>query len=324
MRLYTKSVLAALGFTIVSGCSVEAPGFAEPTRIASAAAAAASLYGEWSTPQPFPAGINSTVSEQNAILSKDGLSLYFSSDRPGGMGGLDIYIAQRATVGSPWGDPFNAGPPINSASADFAPNMSIDGHLLFFSSARPGGQGAGDLYVARRANPKDDLGWGGVTNLGTVNTPDTENAPFYLQSAEDGRANLYFNRGVLTALAGEIYRVAITRDGVTLGVAEPVAELNVLSINDAAVSLRRDGREIFFWSHRAGGLGGNDIWTSTRRDVHSPWSTPVNAGAPLNTSAADLTPSLSFDGLTMVFASTRAGGLGGNDLYFSTRSRGGQ
>jgi len=318
----TKVVLAALVCAFVSGCSGEARMPAAP--MLRTIGTTAFLYGEWSAPQPFPAGINSTTSEQNAVLSRDELSLYFSSDRPGGMGGLDIYIAQRATLDSPWGSPINAGAPINTSGADFAPNLSIDGHLLFFSSARPGGQGASDIYVARRANPKDDFGWEDVTNIGTVNTTDVENAPFYLQNAEDGPTNLYFNRGVLATSGGEIYRVAITRQGATIGEAEPVAELNLLAINDAAVSIRHDGKEIFFWSNRAGGLGGLDIWTSTRSNVHSPWPTPVNAGAPINTSANDLTPSLSFDGLTMVFASTRAGGLGGNDLYFSTRSRNGQ
>jgi Tol biopolymer transport system component len=319
MRVCKKMVLAALVCTFVSGCSGEGREPAAP--ILRTIGTTASSFGEWSAPQPFPAGINSTTNEQNAVLSRDGLSLYFSSNRPGGMGDLDIYIAQRATVDSPWGNPINVGASINTSSADFAPNLSIDGHLLFFSSTRPGGQGASDLYVASRANPNDDFGWENVTSLGTVNTTDFENAPFYLQNAEDGRTNLYFNRGVLAALGGEIYRVAITRQGVTLGDAEPVEELNMLAINEAAVSIRHDGKEMFFWSNRAGGSGGPDIWTSIRSDVHSPWSTPVNAGPALNSSANEVTPSLSFDGLTMVFASTRAGGLGGNDLYFSTRSR---
>jgi hypothetical protein len=315
-----KCGCTALACAALFGCSSEVPSVAAP--VVHIDASDAALYGEWSAPVALPAGINTSSADQQAILSKDGLSLYFSSDRAGGMGGLDIWIAQRATLDSPWDTPVNAGSSINTASSDFAPNLSVDGHLLFFSSGRPAGQGGSDIYVMRRQDPRDDFGWGDFASIGEVNTAGNENAPFYLQSAEDGTTNLYFNRGILTLLQGDIYRVAISRGGETLGDAEPVAELNVLAINDAAVTIRRDGREIFFWSHRAGGQGGQDIWTSTRRDVYSPWTTPVNVGA-FNTAANELTPSLSFDGLTMVFASSRTGGLGGTDLYISSRSRAG-
>ena len=74
-----------------------------------------------------------------------------------------------------------------------------------------------------------------------------------------------------------------------------------------------------FWSRRGGGLGGNDLWVSTRQTIHDSWSPPVNAGTALNSGLDDVTPSLSFDGRTLIFASNRPG-LGGNDLYMSTRT----
>jgi len=269
--------------------------------------------------------VNSTFNEQNAFLSKDELTLYFSSDRPGGLGGLDIWVSRRASVDSPWSPPVNLGPPINTSSADFAPNLSIDGHLLFFSSFRPGGQGMSDIYMSRRSDPNDDFAWENPVNVGSpINTPDAENAPFYLQNAEDGSANLYFNRGQNAAQQANIYYASVTREGEAQGPVVFVAELNDPAVNDAAVTIRKDGREMFFGSTRAGSVGGNDIWTSTRQSIHDPWKTPTNAGPPFNTVFNDLTPTLSFDARTLIFASNRPGGLGGNDLWMSTRTRSGK
>ena len=278
---------------------------------------------EWSEPVNLGPVVNSSSNEQNATLARDGLSLYFSSNRPGGSGPLDIWVSQR-TCADPndpacaWQAPVNLGSPINSAGADFAPNLSRDGHLLFFASNRGGG--ATDIFVSHRADPNDDFGWDDPVPLGPgVNTAAAEQAPMYLQNAEDGSANLYFNRGALAQNQADIYVAAVTRDGETLAPAQLVVELSDPSANDAAVTIRADGRELMFWSPRFGGLGGADLWVSTRQTVHDPWSPPVDLGAPLNSVSDDVTPSLSFDGRTLIFASNRPG-LGGNDLYMSTRT----
>jgi hypothetical protein len=259
----------------------------------------------------------------NAALSPDELSLYFTSNRAGGLGGTDIWVSRRDCNTCPWQTPVNLGAPVNSAGADAGPRFSIDGHLLFFQSDRPGGQGSIDIYVSRRNNPNDDLSWGDPVNLGTgVNTSDAEQAADYLQSAEDGAGNLYFNRGLGAAV--DLYYAAVTRDGETSGPAVPVSELNDPAVTDQHASVRKDGREIFFSSLRVGGLGGFDLWTSTRRSVHEPWSSPANLGAPQNTAVNDMQPTLSGDGRTLLFASDRPGGLGGNDLWISTRTTSGQ
>jgi len=273
------------------------------------------------------APINSPASENNAALSPDELSLYFTSDRPGGFGGSDIWVSGRACVDCPWGTPANLGPLFNGPGAEAGPRLSIDGHLLFFQSDRPGGQGSGDIYVSRRANTNDDFAWEPAANLGTgVNTAGNENAADYLQSAEDGAGNLYFNRGTTGGAAATVdfYSAAVTRDGETRGTAELVVELSDLTTQDQHASVRKDGREVFIASMRTGGLGGLDLWTSTRQSAHEPWSTPVNLGAPLNTVLTDQQPSLSGDGRTLLFSSNRPGGLGGNDLWIATRTPNGK
>ncbi len=226
---------------------------------------------EWSEPVNLGPVVNSSSNEQNATLARDGLSLYFSSNRPGGSGPLDIWVSQRACTdpedaACAWEAPVILGPVINGSGADFAPNLSIDGHLLFFSSVRPDGFGGPDIYLSHRADPTDDFGWEPAVNLGPdVNTATADNAPMYLQSAEDGVTNLYFNRGMNALQQADIFAAAVTREGVTLGPAAPVSELNVPNANDAAVTVRVDGKELMFWSTRPGGLGATFTCRPARR-----------------------------------------------------------
>jgi len=281
---------------------------------------AAPKFSDWSAPVNLGSTINTALNEQGPTLSKDELSLYFGSDRPEGLGGFDIWVSQRACSDCPWETPVNLGAVVNTASFETGPGLSVDGHLLFFRSPREGGQGLGDVYVSRRANPNDDFGWEPPVGLGSdVNTSAEEAGAEYLQSAEDGAANLYFNRAPPGGTA-DLYYAPVTRDGETRGPAVLISELSHPTATDQGPTVRSDGREMLFFSTRPGGFGGADLWTSTRRSVHDPWSTPVNLGTPLNSTAADQQPSLSSEGRTLVFASSRSGGFGGTDIWMSTRT----
>jgi hypothetical protein len=332
---HTRLVAVAVGLGALTyiGCRTEAPTASDQVPQSSFASS------EWSDPVNLGESINSLGSDQNATLSKDGLSLYLSSNRTdlaGAQGSLDIWVSQRRTTAEAWGTPLNLGSVINTSGAELSPNLSVDGHLMFFTSNRigstpvPGTSPAVpsiDIWMSRRTNIQDDFSWGPAVRLGPgVNTGSADQAPMYLQSAEDGTTNFYFNRGILADNQGDIYSASITPDGGTLGPAELVVALNS-AVNDAAVSIRRDGREIFFWSLRPAGLTGQDLWTSTRQSVHHPWSPPTKLDAPLNTSVNELTPSLSFDGRTLIFASNRAAptsATGGIDLWVSTRTPSGE
>jgi len=313
-------MLAAVASALLFGCGMES----DRSITANLVANVTSHFSPWSEPENLGSTINTRFNEQGPTLSNDELSLYFGSDRPGGIGGFDIWVSQRACKDCPWETPLNLGPAVNTASDETGPGLSVDGHLLFFRSTRPGGAGLGDVFLSKRANPKDDFGWGVPVALGPdVNTAAAEAGAEFLQSAEDGAANLYFNRAPPGGTA-DLYAVAITRDGETRGPAVLISELNDPIATDQGPTLRSDGREIFFFSTRSGGLGGADLWTSTRRSVHDPWTPPMNVGAPLNSPAAEQQPSLSSGGLTLFFASSRGGGFGGTDIWMSTRSRGAQ
>src|SRR2546425_8372316 len=116
---------------------------------------------------------------------------------------------------------------------------------------------------------------------------------------------------------GQVVRASGTSTAVLISeLSDPIA-------TDQGPTLRSDGREVFFFSTRPGGLGGADLWTSTRRSVHDPWTPPVNAGAPLNSPAAEQQPSLSSGGLALLFASSPGGGFGGTYILMSAPAPGG-
>lgn len=316
----TRTVAFALIVTLVA-CGEESP----PLLIATPAPAfayadPAAHLGAWSEPVNVGPPVNTSSVEQAASLSPDGRSLYFNSSRtdlPGVIGGGDIWVSRRDCDDCSWQTPVNLGPGINSELNDGGPELSPDGHLLFFQSPR---DGSADIYVSRRSDPNDDLAWGPPVRLGPeVNTPAFEAQPRFAQSAEDGSGNLYFSRGP-TGSAQDVYYVAISRDGVIRGPVVLVPELSDPAIDDGSPALRADGREIFF--HRAVGTA-RLLFTATRRSVHEPWSAPVALGVPMNDGTRSDQPSLTFDGRTLVFTSVRPGGEGVADIWIATRKPGG-
>jgi hypothetical protein len=274
-------------------------------------------WSEWSEPVNLGAPVNSAFTEQNSALSKDGLTLYIQSNRPGGLGGNDLWVSHRASLESPWEAPVHLGNILNTAGAEGGPWLSNDEHLLFFHSDRPGGMGDRDIWVSQRRDKHDDFGWETPVNLGPlVNTAGAELSPAVVEVGSGGHT-LYFQRGPQGLSGVDIYQVTISGDGVPLGAGEIVAELSVPGANDASPNPSKDGREIIFASTRLGGGGG--LFVSTRRSVNDPWEEPVSLGGSL--SAAANGPKVSRDGRTMMFFSTRAGGVGGFDIWMTTRTR---
>ena len=109
----------------------------------------ASLRKPFGRPVNLGPTVNSTFPDFRPALSADGLTLLFSSERPGGQDLSDLWMCARASLRKPFGRPVNLGPTVNSTSADSHPALSADGLTLFFCSDRPGGQGRKDLWMAR-------------------------------------------------------------------------------------------------------------------------------------------------------------------------------
>jgi len=97
------------------------------------------------------------------------------------------------------------------------------------------------------------------------------------------------------------------------------------SVADHGPSISADGLTLYFADYvetppRPGGLGGCDIWKTTRATTGDDWGEPVNLGSPINSSNDELYPCISLDGLSFYFASHRPGGYGSSDLWVSTRA----
>jgi len=285
-----------------------------------------SAWSPWSEPVHLDAPVNSPCQDQTPTLSRDELTLYFMSNRRGGLGQdtpdgcqdtNDLWVAQRPALDSPWETAVNLGAPVNTSANEAGPALSPDGHLLFFY--RWEGTGQRDIYASRRSHKEDVSGWEAPEQLGPeVNTESTEEGPTYTLHGDDGGPTLYFDRGS-TSVMTDVYAVPVTPSGRIRGPARLVPELNS-SVEDNHASIRADGREIFFNSRRPGSAG-FDIWTASRESVHDAWSTPVNLGPPVNSPFAEFHANLSFDGRMLLFiAGAGRGGLGRFDIWMTTRA----
>src|SRR5437016_6706823 len=321
MRKAGQSFLTLLGSLVLLNLLSNIPAGTVNSVVLAQSPSATPQYSDWSAPVNLGPNINTASGEVQVSITHQGLSLYFSSNRPGGFGQSDNYVSRRTSLNAPWGPAKNLGATINSIFGDFPPSFSPDDHLMFFLSNRPGGFGDYDIWVSHRADKNDDFGWETPTNLGSpVNTSADENDATYFVDPATGKATLYFTS--LTRPGGlgdfDIYQSTQNEDG-SFNAAILVSELSS-PFRDTRMTIRADGLEIIFSSDRPGGSGGIDLWHSTRETTSDVWSTPVNLGPVVNSSVEDRSPSLSADGETLFFSSGRVGGFGLLDIWMSTRT----
>jgi WD40 repeat protein len=272
-------------------------------------------FGDWSTPVNVGSPVNTAFNDTYAILSRDELTMYFTSDRSGND---DLWFATRESVDAPWESPQNM-QFINSGAADSLPMLSYDEHVMFFQSTRPG-CGKGDIWMTRRRD-KRSQDWETPTNLGCVlNTVNNETAPAFFENPETEEATLFYgsDRGG-PSTDYDVYASPVGEDGY-FGPGVLVPEFSSPK-RDTRIFIRKDGLEAFITSNRDNGQGLIDIWTSTRQTLSDRWSTPlVDLPSPVNSTCDDGSPWLSRDGTTLYFF--RGGGECGNrDIWYTTRMK---
>lgn len=130
----------------------------------------------WTTPVMLNSNINSTSWESSACVSPDKKTLYFSSDRPGGMGGSDIYMAERDDQNN-WIKVKNLGPNVNTPNDEDAPYIHPDGRTLFFSSKGHENMGGYDIFMS-------------TFDRATNSFNKTENIGYPISTADD---DIFFN-----------------------------------------------------------------------------------------------------------------------------------
>ena len=207
-------------------------------------------------------------------IARDDETLYMASNRPGGLGGIDIWVARRETPDDPWGAPENLGAPVNSSANDFCPTIDRNERTLFFVSNRAGGCGGADIYVTRH---RPD-GWDDPRNVGCdVNSAADEASPSPLPEPGSGKV-LYFSSvrpgGFAPDAAGatigdsDLY-VSQRHGGVLPGRRQLVPGVNT-AFEDGQPNVRRDGLEIFFFSQPPGhARHGRHLRGDARSDVAS-------------------------------------------------------
>ncbi len=116
--------------------------------------------GEWTKVKKLKKPINSKFNDSHATISSDGQTLYFTSDRPGGVGGIDIYKSTLSSKGK-WGNPENLGTTINTEFNEDTPLLTSDGKYLFFSSEGHNSIGGYDIFYAdlNSSNSPVNLGY---------------------------------------------------------------------------------------------------------------------------------------------------------------------
>jgi len=279
------------------------------------------------------AQINSEYHEAWSTVSEDDLILYFGSNRPGGFvksnieddWGLgadgtptryDMYVARRASTREPWGKPVLLPATINSEHNDHSAAQSPDGHYLFFASDRPGGCGNLDLYVSYRADVNDDQAWQAPKNLGCQeqggpNGAAIDSCPIFHTDEGSAEVKLYFTASSTPNPATLDYKWTMFDVKTMTAKGE-----QTINISTDHLDGHIDPRFGYVWAARPDGLGGSDIWRSSRTAQGSDvWTEPVNLGASINTAAEEQLPAPVLDGKKLYFPSNREGGQGGMDIY---------
>lgn len=170
---------------------------------------------EWINPEPLPFN-DEKYETMHPTVSPDGDALYFASDREGGQGGMDIWVAYKD--GKSWSEPINLGTEINSSDDDVFPFIASDGTLYFSSKGHPG-QGGLDIFYSK----KNMEVWAAPVNLETpFNTPEDD---FGLIIDRDNK-NGYFSSNRKDGLGkDDIYSFYMIGEGGPAGLKNQLAEV---------------------------------------------------------------------------------------------------
>ena len=274
-------------------------------------------------PKPFDPvnmgeNINTGFHEYFPSITADGQLFLFTRDisdtaSPHGHQ-EDFYVSIRNK--DKWGPSYSIGNPINTRDNEGAPSITADGQLVIFTACEtfgdygPGRKGLGscDIFYSQRYGDK----WTKPENLGPkINSGYWESQPSF---SSDGKT-LYFVRGIQTreGKSQDIYMAELGDDGNWKAATKLPDHINTTG-REESVFIHPDNQTLYFSSNGHIGMGGLDIYMC-KRQPNGEWGQPLNLGYPINTFEEENSLLVGPDGNIAYFASTRAGGFGGLDLY---------
>ena len=209
--------------------------------------------GGWTVPAAV--SFDSPANEFDPSFAPDGSGVYFFSNRPGGLGGDDIYFAPLDAATGRWGRATGLGPDVNSPGDEWAPVLSPDGETLVFATDGRGGAGLHDLFACRR---EPGGRFGPPENLAALNGPDEDFDAAFLHAGDA----LVFSRGRFDAGPVSLHWAPRTASGWgaprRLGREVNGDEPGSLT-NGPSIAPSQPGW-LYFSSHRPGGAGRMDVW----------------------------------------------------------------
>jgi outer membrane protein OmpA-like peptidoglycan-associated protein len=245
--------------------------------------------------------VNTKDLEYAPTITADGKTLYFVSDRPGGVGGHDFWYTTKAgRLDTVFAEPLNLGKPINTELNEGVASIAADGQTIFFTACnREDGLGDCDIYEAEL----DGDQWINVRNVTEINSPEWDSQP---SISSDGKS-LYFVSTRPGALGGEadsdIYLSTLQSDGKWSKPRNLGPPINTVEREDSPFIIA-GGKVLYFSSAGHGGEGGLDFFT-VNMQADGTWSQPENLGTPFNTSRDERFITLPAAGDVVYFASER-------------------
>ena len=205
----------------------------------------------WSTPAVV-AELSGPAFETTPEVSGDGLTMYFATDRPGGLGNTDLWISERPSRGAPWGAPIPV-PSLNSSTVDGAGGFTADGLSIVIGSERKANTDY-DLYASTR--PDTASAWSTPVELAVLDSSANDWSPHL---TADALALYYVS---YRSTVGDLYVARRTAAGQPFGPPQRIDEL-ASAASDADPWISPDQRHLFFASDRDS-IGLQAIYEATR------------------------------------------------------------
>jgi hypothetical protein len=218
----------------------------------------------WEVVERLPDTVNSPFNDRAARISPDGHWLVFASNRPGGLGGFDIWTCWRANKHDDfaWEPATNVGAPVNSAADEIGPAVWNDDDrgttFLYFASGRPGGLGATDIYSSEWSV----TGFGEPAIVADLSSALRDESPYVRR---DGREVFFQSNRDGTGM--HIWVSIRATTDTTWSAPEKAADVNSTTGLEVTPALSWDGRALFFASNRPGSAL-SDIYVAGRAKLH--------------------------------------------------------